>query len=57
MSLSYLQLILPDFGEFLDKFCPSQELHEIFIMGDNNQLEVTLALASLDDSTIRGKDI
>lgn len=34
-----------------------QELHKILVMGDDEQLEVTLSRATLDDSTMEKVEI
>lgn len=48
-----LVLVLADPVEMLHIIGATQELHKIFIMGDDEQLEVTLLRATLDDSAIK----
>lgn len=36
---------------------PAQQLHKVFIVGDDEQLEVSLARAILDDSAEQNKEI
>lgn len=49
-DLRVLVLVLADAVEVLDVAGPPQQLHEVLVMGDDQQLEVTLEGASFDDS-------
>ena len=49
-DLRVLVLVLADAVEVLDVAGPPQQLHEVLVMGDDQQLEVTLAGATFDDS-------
>lgn len=49
-DLRVLVLVLTDAVEVLDVAGPSKQLHEVLVVGDDQQLEVTLAGATLDDS-------
>lgn len=51
-DLGALVLVLLDPVEVLHIVGATQELHKILIVGDDEQLEVTLPRATLDDSVI-----
>lgn len=49
-DLGVLVLVLSDAVEVLDVARAAQQLHKVFVVGDDQQLEVALARATLDDS-------
>lgn len=49
-DLRVLVLVLADAVEVLDVAGTSQQLHKVLVVGDDQQLEVSLARAALDDS-------
>lgn len=55
-DLRVLVLVLTDAVEVLDVAGPPQQLHEVLVVGDDQQLEVALAGATLNNS-VRGQNI
>lgn len=49
-DLGVLVLVLADAVEVLDVAGSPQQLHKVLVVGDDQQLEVALARAALDDS-------
>lgn len=54
-DLRVLVLVLADAIEVLDVAGPAQQLHKVLVVGDDQELEVPLSGAALDDSG-RGSD-
>lgn len=50
VDFGVLVLVLADSVEVLDIAGATQELHKVFIVGDNEQLEIALTRTTLDDS-------
>lgn len=48
-DLRVLVLVLTDAVEVLDVAGPPQQLHKVLVVGDDQQLEVSLARATLND--------
>lgn len=54
-DLRVLVLVLADAVEVLDVAGATQQLHKVLVVGDDQQLEVALAGATLDDPVCAGK--